>query len=167
VVDDPCATCEGAGAVLQQKRYVVKVPAGAKDGTKIRLRGRGEAGLRGGPPGDLMVTTRVTPSRLYERQGDDLLLEVPITFAEAAIGAKVQIPTIDGAISLTVPAGSEPGKALRVRGKGAPKLNGGGRGDLIARLKVEVPHTMTKAQREALERYAKLDADNPREQLFT
>jgi molecular chaperone DnaJ len=167
VIDDPCETCDGAGVVLQQKRYQVKVPAGAKEGTKIRLRGRGEAGLRGGPPGDLMVTIHVSPSRLYTRQGDDLVLEVPVTFPEAAIGAKVQIPTIDGPISLTVPAGSEPGKALRVRGKGAPKLNGGGRGDLIARLRVEVPNDLTRQQREALEKYARLEDGNPRERLFT
>ncbi|MEW6582845.1 MAG: molecular chaperone DnaJ [Actinomycetota bacterium] len=167
VVEQPCETCGGAGTVLGEERLRVRIPPGVKDGTKIRLRGKGEAGVRGGPPGDLLVVSRVAPSVLYTRQGDDLVLEVPVTFAEAALGAKVEIPTIDGTISLTVPAGSESGKALRVRGKGAPRLSGGGRGDLIARLKVLVPASLTKPQREALERFANLDRRNPREGLFS
>jgi molecular chaperone DnaJ len=167
VVDDPCDTCGGLGQVTQESRYQVKIPAGAKEGTKVRLRGRGEAGLRGGPPGDLIVTTHVAPSPLFTREGDDLMLQVPVTFAEAAMGAKVQIPTIDGPISLTVPAGSDSAKALRVRGKGAPRLNKAGRGDLIARLNVVVPDALTKPQREALERFANLDKRDPRERLFS
>jgi len=167
VVEDPCGTCGGAGTVSRQKRYNVKIPAGAKDGTKVRLRGKGEAGLRGGPSGDLIVIVRVAPSSRFGRQGDDLTLEVPVSFAEAALGAKVEIPTIDGSISLTVPPGSESGRALRVRSKGAPRLNGAGRGDLIARLRVVVPEELTKPQREALERFANLDKRNPRERLFT
>jgi molecular chaperone DnaJ len=166
VIEEPCPTCGGAGTVLGEQRLRVKIPPGVRDGTKIRLRGKGEAGVRGGPPGDLIVVTRVAPSRLYTRQGDDLVLDVPVTFAEAALGAKVEVPTIDGTISLTIPAGSEDGKALRVRGKGAPRLSGGGRGDLIARIRVQVPRSLTKAQREALERFARLDQRNPREGLF-
>jgi molecular chaperone DnaJ len=166
VVEDPCPTCGGVGAVVTQARYNVKIPAGAKDGTKIRLKGKGEAGLRGGPPGDLIVVTRVAASPLFARRGDDLELEVPVTFAEAAMGAKVEVPTTDGPIALTVPPGSESGKALRVRGKGAPKLKGGGRGDLIARLRVVVPESLTTPQREALERFAELDRQNPRSGLF-
>jgi molecular chaperone DnaJ len=166
VVDEPCATCGGAGTVTRHKRYNVKIPAGAKDGTKIRLRGRGEPGLRGGPAGDLLVTTRVAPSLRYTRRGDDLELEVPVTFVEAAMGAKVQIPTLEGAVSLTVPPGSQNGRRLRVRGKGAPRLNAEGRGDLIARLRVDVPTELNASQREALERFADLDTDDPREALF-
>jgi molecular chaperone DnaJ len=167
VVEQPCETCGGAGTKLGEERLRVRIPAGVKDGTKIRLRGKGEAGVRGGPPGDLLVVTHVAPSVLYARQGDDLVLEVPVTFAEAALGAKVEVPTIDGPISLTVPAGSASGKSLRVRGKGAPRVSGGGRGDLIARLRVDVPPSLTKTQREALERFANLDRRNPRESLFT
>jgi molecular chaperone DnaJ len=167
VVEQPCETCGGGGTQIGEQRIRVKIPPGVKDGTKIRLRGKGEAGVRGGPPGDLIVVTRVTPSTVYARQGDDLVLEVPVTFAEATLGAKVEIPTIDGPISLTVPAGSESGKSLRVRGKGAPRLSGGGRGDLIAKFRVEVPKDLTKTQREALQRFANLDRRNPRESLFS
>lgn len=166
VVESPCETCGGAGTRLGEERLRVRIPAGVKDGTKIRLRGKGEAGIRGGPPGDLLVVSRVSPSVLYTRQGDDLVLEVPVTFAEAALGAKVEVPTIDGPISLTVPEGSASGKSLRVRGKGAPRVSGGGRGDLIARLRVDVPPSLTKTQREALERFANLDRRNPRDALF-
>jgi molecular chaperone DnaJ len=167
VVDDPCATCNGAGNVAARRRYNVKIPAGAKDGTKVRLRGRGQGGLRGGPAGDLIVVTRVTPSRLYTRSGDDLEIQVPVTFAEATLGAEVAVPTPDGRVRLKIPAGSPDGRALRIEGKGAPKLKGAGRGDLIARLRVQVPRDLSDAQREALERFADLDRRDPRETLFS
>lgn len=167
VIEDPCPKCGGAGAVQERKRYNVRVPAGAKDGTRIRLRGKGNAGPRGGEPGDLFVVTRVEPSPVFTRQGDDLVIEVPVTFAEAALGAKVQIPTIDGPIKLTVPPASQNGRSLRVTGKGAPVMNQDRRGDLIARLRIVVPDKLTKPQREALERFANLDKRDPREALFS
>jgi molecular chaperone DnaJ len=167
VIDEPCPTCGGSGSVAGRKTYKVRIPPGAKDGTKVRLRGKGQAGLRGGPAGDLQVVTRVSPSRLYTRQGDDLVINVPVTFAEAALGAQVEVPTLDGRVKLRVPAGSQDGKALRVPGKGAPKLSGGGRGDLIARIRVQVPSGLDDAQREALERFAELSPGNPRETLFS
>jgi molecular chaperone DnaJ len=143
----------------------VKIPAGVKDGTQIRLKGKGEAGFGGGPPGDLLVTTRVTPSPLFERRGSDLVLEVPVTYAEAALGAEVEVPTPDGRISLKVPAGSQDGKMLRVRGQGAPKLNGGGKGDLLARIHVDVPTKLTKAEREAIEALDSASGRHVRERL--
>ncbi len=167
VVDDPCTTCEGTGTTSARRRYNVKIPAGAKDGTKVRLRGRGQGGQRGGPAGDLIVITRVGASRLYSRKGDDLEIQVPVTFAEAALGAEITVPGPEGRIKLRVPPGSSDGRALRIDGQGAPKLNGGGRGDLIARLRVQVPRELSDDQRAALERFAELDARDPRETLFS
>jgi molecular chaperone DnaJ len=168
VVDDPCEVCGGAGSTRRQVKYNVKIPAGAKDRSQVRLKGKGEAGVRGGPSGDLLVRVHVTPSRVFTRQGDDLAIDVPVTFAEAALGARIEVPTVDGRIALTVPAGSENGRALRLRGQGAPRPNGGGRGDLIARLRVQVPAELTREQRDALEQFAKLDdGKDPREALFS
>jgi molecular chaperone DnaJ len=165
VVEQPCRKCNGAGRERRTKRYTVKIPAGVKDGTQIRLKGKGEAGYAGGPPGDLIVTTHVAASPLFQRRGADLVLDVPVTYAEAALGATVEIPTPDGRISLKVPAGSQDGKMLKVRGRGAPKLNGGGKGDLLARLRLVVPTKLTKAEREALENLQKVSRENPRERL--
>jgi molecular chaperone DnaJ len=167
VIDDPCPTCGGSGSTSTRQQIKVKIPAGVKDGTKIRLKGKGQAGVRGGPAGDLQVVTRVSPSRLYTRQGDDLTISVPVTFAEAALGAQVEVPTLDGRVKLTVPPGSPDGRSLRIGGQGAPRLKGEGRGDLIAKLRVEVPRELSEAQRKALEKYAKLDERNPRETLFS
>ncbi|HEX4519084.1 MAG TPA: molecular chaperone DnaJ [Gaiellaceae bacterium] len=166
IVDTPCPTCHGAGRERRTKRYTVRIPAGVKDGTKIKLKGKGEAGWGGAPAGDLYVITRVEPSKLYERRGDDLVLDVPITYSEAALGATVEIPTPEGRVSLKVPGGSQDGKMLRVKGRGSPKLNGSGRGDLLARLKVAVPSKLSKAEREALENLDKASKSNPRDRLF-
>ena len=165
VIEQPCRKCSGSGRERRTKRYTVKIPAGVKDGTKIRLKGKGEAGYSGGPSGDLIVVTKVTPSPLFKRRGADLVIEVPVTYAEAALGADVEIPTPEGRISLKVPPGSEDGKLLRVKGRGAPKLNGGGKGDLLARVRLAVPKKLTKAEREALENLQKVSRENPRERL--
>ena len=144
IVEKPCPKCRGTGRERRTKRYKVKIPAGVKDGTQIRLKGKGEPGYGGGPPGDLIVLTRVADSPLYERRGSDLVVEVPVTFADAALGSSVEVPTPEGPVSLKVPAGSESGKLLRIKGRGAPKLNGGGRGDVLARLKISVPKKPNK-----------------------
>ena len=166
IIEKPCATCQGSGRESQRKRYQVKIPAGAKDGTKIRLPGRGEAGRAGGPPGDLYVVARVADSPLYERRGADLLIEVPVTLAEAALGTEVEVPTPEGRVSLKVPEGTEDGRLLRIGGQGAPQLNGSGRGDLLARIRLAVPQKLTKQEREALENLQKVTRDNPRERLY-
>ena len=167
VIERPCRTCRGAGRERRTKRYTVKIPAGVKDGTQIRLKGKGEAGTNGGPPGDLIVVTRVASSPLYERRGADLVLEVPVTYAEAALGATVEIPTPDGRVALKIPAGSQDGKMLKVKGRGAPKLKGSGKGDLLARLRVNVPTKLSKAEREAIENLQKISRDDPREKVFS
>ena len=167
VIEQPCPRCAGSGRERRTKRYQVKIPAGVKDGTRIRLKGKGEPGIGGGEPGDLYVVTRVTPSRLFTRRGDDLVLDVPVTYAEAALGTEVEVPTPDrGRISLRIPAGSQDGKLLRVRGQGAPHLNAPGRGDLLARVKLTVPKKLTKAERDALEQLRKASRENPREEAF-
>jgi molecular chaperone DnaJ len=168
VIEDPCPSCQGSGRERRTKRYTVKIPAGVKDGTRIRLKGKGEPGVGGGSPGDLFVVTRVGPSRLFARRGaSDLELEVPVTFAEAALGATVEVPTPYGErLSLKVPAGSEDGKLLKMRGHGAPALKGGGKGDLVARLRVSVPKKLTKKEREAIEALRQASREDPRETLF-
>jgi len=165
VVEKPCRNCRGAGRERVTKRYAVTIPAGAKSGTRIRLKGKGEAGHNAGPAGDLFVVVEVEPSLLYERRGNDLVLEVPVTYAEAALGASVEIPTPDGPVSLKVPGGTESGKLLRVKGRGVPHLKGKGRGDLLARVNVTVPKKLTKAEREALEGYQKVSREEPRERF--
>ncbi|MDQ3993148.1 MAG: molecular chaperone DnaJ, partial [Actinomycetota bacterium] len=125
-----------------------------------------EAGAGGGPPGDLHVVTRVEPSPIYERRGSDLVVNVPVTYAEAALGATVDVPTPEGPVSLKIPAGSEDGKLLRIRGRGAPKLNGEGRGDVLARVRLTVPKRLSKRERELLEELQKVSNQNPRERLF-
>jgi molecular chaperone DnaJ len=166
IVETPCRACRGSGRERVTKRYLVKVPAGAKDGTRIRLKGKGEPGAFGGPSGDLWVRVEVEASALYERRGADLVLEVPLTYPEAALGATVEIPTPDGLVALKVPAGTEHGKLLRVKGRGAPKLKGSGRGDLLARVKVTVPQKLSKAEKEALEAYGKASREQPRGGAF-
>jgi molecular chaperone DnaJ len=168
VIEDPCAHCHGSGRERRTKRYTVKIPAGVKDGTRIRLKGKGEPGSGQAPAGDLFVTTRVEPSRLFARRGAaDLELEVPVSYPEAALGATVEVPTPYGErLSLKVPAGSEDGKLLKMRGHGAPTLKGSGRGDLVARLRVAVPKKLTKKEREAIEALQKVSREDPREALF-
>jgi molecular chaperone DnaJ len=166
IVEKPCRNCRGSGRERTTKRYSVKIPAGAKTGTRVRLKGKGEPGRNGGPPGDLFVVVDVEPSPLYERRGSDLVLDVPVTYVEAALGASVEIPTPDGPVSLKIPAGTESGKLLRVKGRGAPHLRGKGRGDLLARVKVSVPTKLSKAEKEALEAYGKVSREDPRESVF-
>jgi molecular chaperone DnaJ len=168
IIEDPCPRCRGTGRERRTKRYTVKIPAGVKDGTRIRLKGKGEAGVAGGPSGDLFVVTRMAPSPLFKRRGAaDLEVEVPVTYTEAALGAKVDVPTPYGdRLSLRIPAGTESGKLLKLKGHGAPKLKGGGRGDLYARVKVTVPKKLTKKEREVLEELQKISRGNPRQGVF-
>ena len=156
VIEEPCPRCHGSGRERRIKTYTVKIKPGVKDGTKIRLKGKGEAGVNGGPAGDLIVLTRVAPSPVYERRGDDLIVQVPVSYATAALGGSVEVPTPDGPVSLKIPAGSEDGKLLRIKGRGAPRLNGSGKGDVLARVRIEVPKRVGKKERELLEELRKV-----------
>jgi molecular chaperone DnaJ len=159
VIEQPCSHCHGTGTERRTKRYTVKIPAGVKDGTRIRLKGKGEPGRNGGPSGDLQVVTRVAPSSIFKRRGAaDLEVEVSVPFATAALGGSVEVPTPDGPVALKIPAGSEDGKLLRIKGRGAPKLKGGGKGDLVARVRIQVPKKLNKKQRELLEELQKVGA---------
>jgi molecular chaperone DnaJ len=155
VIETPCTKCHGSGRERRRRTFTVKIKPGVKDGTKIRLKGKGEAGQNGGPNGDLIVVTRVEPSDTYERRGDDLIVEVPVSFPTAALGGKVEVPTPEGTVSLKIPAGSEDGKLLRIKGRGAPRLKGSGKGDVLARLRIQVPKRMNKKERELLEELQK------------
>ena len=156
VIEQPCAKCKGTGRERRLRTYTVKIKPGVKDGTKIRLKGKGEAGAHGGPHGDLIVVTRVAASDTYERRGDDLVVQVPVSFPTAALGGKVEVPTPEGAVSLKIPAGSEDGKLLRIKGRGAPKLSGHGKGDVLARVRIQVPKRVNKKERELLEELQKV-----------
>lgn len=165
IIENPCHRCGGAGQVRATKKYTVKIPAGVKTGSKIRLKGKGQPSPQSGPPGDLYVKFNVAESPLFHRRGDDLMITVPVTFSEAALGAKVEVPTTDGNISLKVPKGTQNGRVLRVKGKGAPHVKGGGTGDLLVKIKVQVPTKLTKEQKKALEEFSRLSSENPRESL--
>ncbi|MDQ2940131.1 MAG: molecular chaperone DnaJ [Actinomycetota bacterium] len=168
VIDDPCETCGGSGLTRQNKRYKVNIPPGVQDGTRIRLAGRGEAGPRGGPAGDLFVTTRVTPSPVFKQQSDgNLEVEVPITVAEAIRGGTIEVPTLNGSKRIRIPAGTEHGTVQRLRGEGPPRPGGRGRGDIRYRLAIDVPRDLNREQQQAVDALEEaFNGQNPREGLI-
>jgi molecular chaperone DnaJ len=169
VIEDPCSTCGGSGAVRTVKRFKVNIPEGVKDGSKIRVSGKGEAGVRGGPPGDLYVTTRVSPSPVFKRKGENLEVEVPLTIPEALRGAEVRVPTLNGAKTLRVKPGTRHGSVQRLRGEGPAKLGSGSppaHGDIHYRFQIDVPETLTPDQDKAVEALAKAMDGDPRARLF-
>jgi molecular chaperone DnaJ len=164
VVDDPCASCRGTGTGRRARNVKVRVPAGVRDGQRIRLAGRGGPGRNGGPSGDLFVTVRVAGHQLFGRKGDDLTVTVPITFPEATLGAEVSVPTLDGPpVTIKVPPGTRSGRTFRVRGKGitTPKKHG----DLLVTVEVAVPSKLTREERKAVEALAAVTTESPRAHL--
>jgi molecular chaperone DnaJ len=160
-VEKPCTKCRGEGRVEQTSRIKFKIPAGVDDGSKMRIAGNGEAGIRGGPRGDLYVVIHVKEHELFEREGDNLYCEVPVNFSTAALGGDIKIPTLDGGMSLKVPAGTQSGSVFKVRGKGMPSVNNGNvRGDILARLVIAVPQKLSNEQRKKLEEFATLMGDD-------
>ena len=157
MIEHPCQTCRGLGQAKAERTLTVKIPAGIETGTRLKLSGEGETGVRGGPPGDLYVVISVQEHPIFTRQGDDLYCEIPIKFTQAALGTQIEIPTISGRTSLKISPGAQTGSEIRVKGKGLPNVRGYGRGDLVARIFVEVPTHLTAKQRDLLEQYARLE----------
>ena len=153
MIADPCGSCHGQGRVEEHKTLSVKVPAGVDSGDRIRLSGEGEAGTQGGPAGDLYVVVNVREHAIFQRDGKHLYCEVPISFADAALGGELEVPTLDGRVKLKIPDGTQTGKLFRLRGKGVAPVRGGGVGDLMCRVVVETPVNLSKRQRELLEEF--------------
>lgn len=154
-ISDPCADCHGRGRIRKTRTLAVKVPAGVDDGDRIRLSGEGEAGRNGGPAGDLYVEIRVKSHRIFEREGANLSCEVPVSFATATLGGEVELPTLNGNVSLKIPAGTQSGKVFRLRGKGVTTVRDPRQGDLFAMVAVETPVNLTSEQKEMLETFEK------------
>jgi len=168
IIESPCETCGGSGLTMQRKRYRVKVPPGVRDGSRIRVAGKGEDGPRGGPPGDLYVITRVSASPVFKQRADgNLDVTVPITIAEAIEGGTIDVPTLNGTKRIRIPAGTKHGTVQRLRGEGPPKPGSRGRGDILYRLEIEVPDKLTRDQKQALGEFATAMNDHdPREHLL-
>ena len=154
IIHSPCKTCRGIGSVRRQHKVSVSIPAGIDDGQTISLKGQGNAGLNGGPAGDLLITVLVQPHARFERDGASILLDQEISFSQAALGAEVEVPTLDGKVKLNIPEGTQSGTTFRLKGKGVPFLRNGGRGDQFVTVNVAVPRSMTSTQKNALRRYA-------------
>lgn len=167
-VVDPCGTCRGQGKVESNSDLSVKIPAGVDTGTRVRLGGEGAPGEQGGPPGDLYVVVHVREHPLFVREDYEVLCEVPISFTQAALGAQLDVPTLDGKVKMKVPAGTQTGKVFRLRGKGIPHLQGSGRGDQHVRVLVETPTELTDKQRDLLEKFAEISGEktNPHTKSF-
>lgn len=161
IIEKPCPTCRGAGQVKKTKKIHVKIPAGVDEGSRLRLTGEGEAGQRGGPPGDLYVYIIVRPHKDFIRDGNDVIYDLNISFAQAALGDVLEVPTLDGTAELKMPEGTQTGTVFRIKGKGIPYLNGSGRGDQHVRVKVATPTKLTDKQKELLREFARIGGENP------
>ncbi|HEY8582810.1 MAG TPA: molecular chaperone DnaJ [Capillimicrobium sp.] len=166
IIESPCPTCQGTGAVRTVKKYKVNIPAGVRQGSRVRLAGKGEPGRRGGPPGDLYVITHVDASPVFKRKGDHLEVEVPLSIPEALLGAEIEVPTLSGRKRLRVKPGTKPGSVQRLRGEGPPRLGDKARGDIHYRFVLDVPDKLTREQEKAVDELAKTMNGDPRSRLF-
>ena len=160
IIHQPCKDCHGTGAVRKRKTIQASIPAGIDNGQTISIRGQGNAGKNGGPAGDLLITITVRPHELFRREGTSVLCEAPITFAQAVLGAELEIPTIDGKVKYELPEGTQSGTTFRLKGKGIPALNGRGRGDQYVTVYIETPRNLNKEQKEALKKFAESMGDS-------
>src|SRR5215471_4150753 len=156
IIDKPCKVCRGNGRRERTSKIKLRIPAGVDTGSRLRSSGNGEAGLRGGPSGDLYVVLHVKPHTIFQRDGDDLLCEVPVSFVQAALGAEIEVPTLSGKSQIAIPAGTQPGTMFRLKGKGIKNVQGYGHGDLHVRINVEVPTHLTAAQKAKLQEFSSL-----------
>ena len=160
IIHQPCSDCRGSGSVRKRKTIKASIPAGIDNGQTISIRGQGHAGKNGGPAGDLLITITVRPHELFRREGTSVLCEAPITFAQAVLGAELEIPTIDGKVKYDLPEGTQSGTTFRLKGKGIPSINGRGRGDQYVTVYIETPRNLNKEQKEALKKFAESVGDN-------
>jgi molecular chaperone DnaJ len=168
VVEKPCKACHGAGRRERPSKIKLRIPGGVDTGSRLRSLGNGEAGFRGGPSGDLYVVLHVKPHEIFQRDGDDLLCEVPVSFVQAALGSEIEVPTLNGKAEIKIPAGTQPGTTFRLKGKGIKNVQGYGHGDLHVRIMVEVPTHLTSAQKAKLQEYAEMcnGKESPLSQSF-
>jgi len=164
IITNPCTTCGGKGKVRKKVKINIKVPAGIDDGQTISLRGEGDPGTRGGPPGDLYISINVRPHPIFKRNGYDVICEMPITFVQAALGAELEVPTLDGKVKYTIPEGTQTGSVFRLKGKGIPYIRGSGRGDQYVKVNIDVPKKLNEKQKEILRQFAELGGDEIHEQ---
>ena len=160
IIKTPCTACRGSGLERKRRTIQAKIPAGIDNGQTISIRGQGHAGKNGGPSGDLLITITVRPHELFRREGTSVLCEAPITFAQAVLGAELEIPTIDGKVKYDLPEGTQSGTTFRLKGKGIPELNGRGRGDQYVTVYIETPRNLNREQKEALKKFAESVGDN-------
>ncbi len=159
IITEPCITCKGRGKVRKNVKIMLKIPAGIDDGQTISLRGEGDHGSRGGPPGDLFVTINVKPHSIFKRQDNDVVCEIPITFVQAALGAELEVPTLDGKVKYNLPEGTQTGSIFRLKGKGIPYLRGNGRGDQYVKVEIDVPNKLNDRQKALLKEFADISGD--------
>ena len=160
IIKEPCAACHGSGQTRKTRTIKVKIPAGIDDGQTISLRGEGSGGVNGGPAGDLYVTVYVKPHKMFKRDGQDIMLEMPVSFAQAALGATLTVPTVDGKVQYDMPEGTQTGTVFRLRGSGVPNINGRGRGDQYVKVTVEVPRNLNGEQKELLRKFEEATGEN-------
>ncbi|SHJ46255.1 molecular chaperone DnaJ [Geosporobacter subterraneus DSM 17957] len=167
IIETPCKDCSGTGKVMKDKKIHIKIPAGVDTGSVIPLRGQGEPGIKGGPTGDLYIVLRVKPHEIFQRDGNDVICEMPITFVQAALGDELVVPTLDGKIKYKIPEGTQSGTIFRMKGKGIPSLRGYGRGDHYVKVIVEIPKKLNDKQKELLKRFADEMGEDVHEQRKT
>lgn len=164
IIPEKCTTCHGTGRVTKQVKVKISIPAGIDDGQQIRIAGKGESGINGGPPGDLYVVVEVRPHEYFQREGDNIYCELPLTFAQVALGDEIEVPTVHGKVKLKIPAGTQSGKVFRLKDKGVPNVHGRGVGDQHIQVKVVTPTNLTTKQKEILREFNELGGNDPTEE---